>query len=111
VIPFAGANWKLGNNFQYLGRRGAFYLTVAVGINPNTTTTEFAAGPSLSWRFLMVSTLYHLGRDIHLTQGEQVGQEWSGTPQTPSTKRFWTGAFAIGISVRVPTTFGSNSTH
>jgi len=97
-----------------LKRRGAVYVTAAVGLNPNpnTTTADFAVGPSLSWRLLMISPLYHFGRDLRLTQGEHVGQTWAGTgtPPAPSTQRFWSGAFAIGISVRVPTSFGSNAT-
>jgi len=111
AVPFVAGNWRLGSSFQFLGRRGAVYATAAVGINPNTTTTEFAVGPSLSWRMLMVSAFWHFGRDLRLTQGEQVGQTWagSGTPPTPSTQRYWKGSFAIGISIRVPTTFGSTS--
>jgi hypothetical protein len=126
VVPFAGANWRLGRDFPWWdGRRGAAYFTLGVGIDPTTTTTEYAGGFSLSWRSLMVSPLFHLGRDIHLTQGETVGEvvcnvsgqtngtppapKCSGSPPAPTTTQFWRGAFAIGFSVRVPTTFGGGS--
>jgi hypothetical protein len=115
-VPFAAANWRLGPDFLVGKRRGAFYLTAAIGINPYNTSTEFAVGPSFSWRSLMFSAFYHEGRDLRLTQGERVGTLWcgadpttkcAGAPPSPSTERFWSGAFAIGISVRVPSVFGS----
>lgn len=125
VVPFVGANWRLGHDFLWLdSRRGATYFTAALGINPNSATTEYAAGFSLSWRALMLSPLYHLGRDSHLTQGETVGEvlcyydppttgvaiDKCGSPSTPSpaTKPYWRGAFAIGLSVRIPSIFSSS---
>lgn len=115
TVPFAAANWRLGRDFLVGPRRGAFYATAAIGINPNNTDPEFAAGLSFSWRSLMFSALYHEGRDIRLTQGQTVGSVWcsptttacGGAPPAPATERYWTGAFAIGISVRVPSVFGS----
>lgn len=123
IVPFAAANWRIGPNLAWPDhRRFAFYFTAAVGLNPNTTTTEFAFGPSISWRSLMFSPLFHLGRDVRLTQGETVGQVWcttaaasvtaaipacTGAPPAPSTEKFWTPAFALGVSIRVPTVFGS----
>jgi hypothetical protein len=121
VVPFVGANWRLGHDFQWPGgRRGATYFTAALGINPNSATTEYAAGLSLSWRAIMLSPLFHLGKDIHLTQGETVGeimcyynpsatQDKCGSPSTPSplTKQYWRGAFAIGLSVRIPSVFSA----
>lgn len=120
VEPFVAANWRIGHDFLWLGgRRGAMYVTTAVGINTNAATTaDFAFGPSISWRSVMLSPLYHLGRDTRLTQGEFVGQIWcnasqasdsipkcSGPPPSPSTEKFWTSAFAFGISVRIPSVF------
>jgi hypothetical protein len=126
VVPFVAGNWRLGHDFAWPdGRRGAIYATTALGINPNSTSTEYAGGLSLSWRALMLSPMWHLGRDLHLTQGETVGEIWcyynppaavgtnpapnkcSGNPPAPSTKQFWRGAFAIGISVRVPSVFSA----
>jgi hypothetical protein len=122
VVPFAAANWRLGRDFLVGRRRGAFYITAAIGLNPNNTSTEFGVGPSFSWRALMFSALYHEGRDLRLTQGEQVGSVWcnapgtdptvsacKGNPPSPSTERYWTRAFAFGISVRVPSVFGGSS--
>jgi hypothetical protein len=120
IVPFVAANWRLGHNFAWPDhRRGAFYFTAAIGLNPNNTTTEFGLGPSFSWRAVMFSTLFHLGHDVRLTQGEQVGEVWcnssaangsipkcSGNPPSPSTEKFWKGAFAFCISVRVPSVFG-----
>jgi hypothetical protein len=125
VVPFVAANWRLMRDFSWPDyRRGAVYFTTAIGLNPNNTTIEFGAGPSVSWRSVMFSPLFHLGHDFRLTQGEQVGEVWcnqsaassngsipkcSGSPPSPSTTKFWKGAFAFGISVRVPSVFGGGS--
>jgi len=119
VVVFAGANWRLGHDFLWLGhRRGAFYFTTVVGLNANNSAAEFGVGPSVSWRSIMFSTLYDWGHDVRLTQGEFVGMIWcnvsgpsglipkcSGNPPAPSTEKYWRGVFAFGISVRVPTVF------
>jgi hypothetical protein len=126
VIPYVAGNIRLGNDFAWFHRRReAFYATAAVAVNPYNTQVEYAAGFSLSWRYLMFSPLYHLGHGIHLTQGEMNNQIWcqygngatststppacSGSPPAPSTKTFWRGAFAIGIGVRIPTSFASTN--
>lgn len=117
IVPFAAANWRLGHDSVWPDkRRLAWYLTAGVGLNPNNTTAEFAFGPSISWRAIMISALYHLGHDVQLTQGEYLGEVWcnqtaktcSPTPPNPTTDKVWTGAFAIGIGIRIPTTFGSS---
>jgi hypothetical protein len=126
VIPYAAANYRISREYTWLGgRRGATYLTLGVALNAYDTQVEYAGGFSFSWRSLMISPLYHLGHGIHLTDGETVGQTWcvygngatatstpplcTGPPPAPSTKTFWTGQFAIGISVRLPTTFTSTN--
>ncbi len=125
VIPFAAANYRISPEYNWLGgRRNAFYATLGVGLNPYDTQVEYVGGFSFSWRYLMFSPLYHLGHGTHLTQGEQVGQIWcvygaaaganpppcgGGPPPSPTTKTYWTGAFAIGVSVRIPTTFSSTN--
>jgi hypothetical protein len=119
VVVFAGANWRPCHEFLWPDhRRGAFYFTGTVGLNVNNSAAEFGVGPSLSWRSLMFSALYDWGHDVRLTQGEFVGLVWcnvsgpsgsipkcTGNPPAPSTEKYWRGAFAFGISVRVPTVF------
>jgi hypothetical protein len=118
AVPFAAANLRLGNDFLIGRRRSAVYLTAAIGINPYSTSTEFGFGPTLSWRLLMFSAFYHLGRDLRLTQGETVNMVWCDgdpnstikcSPPAPSTERFWRGTFAAGISVRIPAVFAGSS--
>jgi hypothetical protein len=124
IIPFTAANYRVSPEYDWIGgRRSAFYATLGIGLNPYNTQVEYAAGFSFSWRYLMFSPLYHLGHGIHLTQGEQVGQIWcqygvaagstpppcAGSPPSPSTTNFWRGAFALGISVRVPTTYSATN--
>jgi hypothetical protein len=123
IVPFAAANYRLGRESLWPdGRRRAFYLTGAIGLNPYNTTAEFGFGPSMSWRSIMFSGLVHIGHDVRLTQGEFVGEVWcnqsaatgsipkcAGNPPSPSSERYWKPAFAFGISVRVPTVFGGGS--
>jgi hypothetical protein len=121
IVPFAGANWRLLPTFAWPDRRrGAVYITGAVGLNANNAMIEFGAGPSISWRAVMFSTLYHWGHDVRLTQNEYVGQIWcnvtaahgnipkcSGSPPAPTTEKYWTGAFGFGVSVRIPSVFSA----
>jgi hypothetical protein len=124
IIPFAGANWRLGPEFVWPGgRRGAVYLTLAAALNPYNTMPEFGGGLSLSWRSLLFTPMYHLGHGVHLTQGEGNKQVWcnvsatagstpppcSPAPPNPSTKNYWTNAVGFGVSVRVPTVFTAGS--
>jgi hypothetical protein len=129
IIPFAAGNYRISPEFTWPGwlggRRGALYGTLGIGLNPYNTQVEYFGGFSISWRYLMFSPVYQLGHGTHLTQGEQVGQIWcqygggatatsspplcAGAPPAPSTKNYWTGAFALGISVRIPTTFNSTN--
>jgi len=107
VVPFAAANYRITKDLSWTRWRSAAYLTGAVGVNPNTVSADFAAGPSLSWRGLMVSALWHYGHDTRLTQGFKVGgtlpSSYSGKPPNET---FWTSSFAVGIAVRVPSLTG-----
>jgi hypothetical protein len=119
VVPFVAGNWRLGNDFDYPfnHRRGAFYATVYVGLNPDTTLPEYGVGPSLSWRSVMLSAFYERAHDTRLIAGETVGSVLCGpttaaptgtcttTPAAPTSQPYATNGFGIGISIRVPTTF------
>jgi hypothetical protein len=106
VVPFAAVNYRITNDLNTRWKTN-FYWTGTVGINPNTVSADFATGPSLSWRALMVSFLCHFGHDTKLTQGFVVGQNLGPTfSGMLPTKTYWTEAFAIGISVRVPALTG-----
>ncbi len=105
-IPFAAANYRLTDDLP--GRwKSNVYWTAAIGINPNTTTADFATGFSYAWRALMLSALCHFGHDTHLTQGftnkQDLGPSFSGSLPTTT---FWRGAIAFGVSVRVPSLTG-----
>jgi hypothetical protein len=107
VVPFAAANYRLTRDLSWTRWRSACYITGAIGVNPNTVSADFAAGPSLSWRGLMMSGLWHYGHDVRLTQGFKVGgilpSSYSGKPPNET---FWTSSFALGIAVRVPSLAG-----
>ena len=107
VVPFAAANYRISHDLVGPRWRMAWYVTGAVGINPNTLSADFAAGPSLSFRSLMFSPLWHYGHDVRLTQGlyvnESLGASSSGGV---TTQNYWTSSFAIGISIRTPALIG-----
>lgn len=98
-VPFAAGNYRLTSDLGDRWKQN-FYLTGAVGINPNNTTAEFGAGPSYAWRGLMISALCHFAHDTRWT---------SMTPGSNGdlpTALHWTTKFALGISVRVPSLTG-----
>jgi len=107
VVPFAAANYRLTNDLGWTRWKSDIYWTAAVGVNPNTVSADFATGPSISWRALMLSGFCHFGHDVHLTQGfyptQSLGASFTGTLPSHS---FWTEAFAFGVSVRVPAITG-----
>jgi hypothetical protein len=107
AVPFAAGNYRLTNDLKWSKWKSNIYWTGAIGINPNTVSADFATGPSLSWRALMISALAHFGHDQKLTQGFTVGESLGPTfsAKLPS-KSYWTEAFAIGISVRIPALTG-----
>jgi hypothetical protein len=105
-LPFAAANYRLTDDLP--GRwKSNVYWTAGIGINPNTTTAEYATGFSYAWRATMISALCHFGHGSHLTQGftptTDLGPSFTGTLPT---KYYWRGAFAFGVSVRVPSLTG-----
>jgi hypothetical protein len=107
-VPFVGANYRLSRDLAWTKWRSAWYFTFAVGVNPNTTTADFAAGPSLSFRGLMFSALWHAGHDVRVTQGiytgESLGVGFSGSVPTQTYWRL--DRVAFGVSVRVPALTG-----
>jgi hypothetical protein len=123
VVPFVAAHWRLGNDFVIGHRRGAIYGTGWVGLNPYSTLPEYGAGPTLSWRSLMVSVLYNRAHQTALISGESVGEvvcsptasagatppPCSPAPPSPITKTNGINAFAIGLSVRIPTSFAAGT--
>jgi hypothetical protein len=103
VVPFAAANFRVSRDLDWSRWRMAWYATGAVGINPNTLSADFAAGPSLSFRGLVFSALWHYGHDVRLTQGLYVGESLGASSSgTVTTQNYWTNSFAIGVSIRTP---------
>jgi len=107
VVPFAAANYRISQDLGWSRWRMDWYLTGAVGINPNTLSADFAAGPSLSFRGLMFSPLWHYGHDVRLTQGLFVGESLGASSSgTATTENYWKSSFAIGVSIRTPSLTG-----
>lgn len=100
-VPFAAANYRLTGDFGGRWKQN-FYLTAAVGINPNNTTAEFGAGPSYAWRGFMVNALCHFGHDVRPTTASLTSMSTTALPTTSH----WTEKLAIGISIRVPSLTG-----
>jgi hypothetical protein len=122
IVPFVAGNWRLGPDFTWPDhRRGAFYATVYLGLNPDTKLPEYGLGPTVSWRSLMLSAFYERVHDTRLIGGETVGEilcapaagssppAYASTPSAPVANPFATNAFGIALSVRVPTTFAAGT--
>ena len=108
VVPFAAANYRIGYDWKTPRWRTAFYWTFAVGINPNTVSTDFGTGPSISWRVLMFSLLWHAGHDTRLTQGLYKNEILPPDSSASATSQnYWRlDRVAFGISVRTPSLTG-----
>jgi hypothetical protein len=106
-VPFAAANYRIFDHLPGARWPSGVYITLGLGINPNTKTTDGAAGVSLAWRDIMFSLLCHFTHDTRLVdgfyRGESLGPTFSGTLPTET---YWTKTVALGISVRVPTVPG-----
>jgi hypothetical protein len=126
VVPFVAAHYRLGHDFApaWLGhRRTAFYATAWLGLNPYTTLPEYGGGPTFSWRSFMFSALYSRAHESVLTQGLSVTQPvcsptavpgaspppCTPTPPAPTTMMRAINAFAIGFSIRIPTSFAAGT--
>jgi hypothetical protein len=104
IVPYAAVHVRLGSDWLWPDRRrGAFYVTILAGVNPNTTTADFGAGFSISWRSLVLSPVAHFAHDVRLTggftNGESLGPSFTGSVPT---QQFWTTSFGFGIGIRIP---------
>jgi hypothetical protein len=125
VVPIVAAHYRLGPEYapSWLGnRRVAFYATGTLGLNPYSVVPEFGGGPTISWRSFMVSALYNRAHESALTSGLNVGQivcspSSTGTspppctpaPPAPTTHVRGLNAFAIGLTIRIPTSFAAGT--
>jgi hypothetical protein len=114
IVPFASADFRLGDDFKFLGWRGAIYATGGIGYNISQESADFLVGPSISWRGVLLSALCDFGNGARLGQGLTVGESLPGTPAsgttpyapttitTLPTTNYMVPALTIGISVRIP---------
>ena len=103
VIPAVLAHFRIAEVAINDGsQRLAFLASVAAGVNPYSGSADFGAGLTFAYRGFVVSPMLHGARQLKLTQGLRVGQEFVGTPPTLTTERYWVGRFAVGISYRIP---------
>ena len=126
VVPFVAGHVRLGPDFApaWLGhRRSAFYATFWLGFNPYSVLPEYGAGPTFSWRSFMFSALYNRAHESVLTTGLSQGQivcsptslpggsppPCTPAPPAPTTQIRAINAFAIGLSIRIPTSFAAGT--
>jgi len=124
VLPFVALHYRILPEFLLPDhRRGAIYGSIWVGLNPYSTVPEYGGGPTFSWRSLMFSFLYNRAHQTQLVSGQTVNEivcspsstvgqtppPCSPAPPAPITHTVPLNAFAIGISVRIPTSFASGT--
>ena len=122
IEPFVAANWRIGRDVRWLGkRRQAVYGTGLLAFNPYVNLLDYGVGFSYSWRSIMFTPMYHAAHDTRLTQGLYTGEVFcnqtaahdsvpkcSGSPPAPATEKYLTSAFALGISIRPLSLFSSS---
>ena len=80
----------------------SFLLGGGVGANLSSKTADLAIGPSFQYGSVLVSPIFHYGRQTHLTNGVAVGQQLGTSPPTLPTNNFWTPAFGFSIGYIIP---------
>jgi hypothetical protein len=109
VVPAVFVNYRL---WEWIPnkQRSALFATGGVGYNPTSTSVEFGAGMTYSYRSIAVSFVADIGRDTKLTGGFTVGQSLgTGNAANPPTSMYWSVKPAIAISVRIPLGGSSSS--
>jgi hypothetical protein len=102
VVPAVFVNYLLGEWIPNK-QRSALFATGGVGYNPTSTSVEFGAGLTYSYRSLAVSFVADIGRDTKLAGGFTVGQSLgTGNAANPPTSMYWSVKPALAISVRIP---------
>ncbi len=109
VVPTVFINYLLGERIAKQ-QRSALFATGGVGYNPTSTSVEFGAGLTYSYRSLAFSFVADIGRDTKLTGGFTVGQSLgTGNAANPPTSTYWSVKPAFAISVRIPLGGSSSS--
>jgi hypothetical protein len=102
VVPTVFVNYLLGEWIPNK-QRSALFVTGGVGYNPTSSSVEFGAGMTYSYRSLTFSFVADIGRDTKLRGGFTVGQSLgTGSAADPPTSTYWSVKPAIAISVRIP---------
>jgi hypothetical protein len=110
VVPMAFVN-VLVHEWITNQQRSAWFFSPGVGYNPTTSSVEFGAGITYSYRSVAFSALADIGRDTKLGGGFVVGQSLGNTSSaaTPITSTYWTVKPALALSVRIPLGGGAAS--
>lgn len=101
VVPMAMVHLR-AYQFPLEGSRVAFLVTGGAGVNPSSGTADFGAGFSLAYRAVVVSRLWHRGRDLELTDGVKTNDELGSSPPALPTQRVWRWSDGWAVSIRVP---------
>jgi hypothetical protein len=108
VVPAVFVNYLLGEWIPNK-QRSAVFASGGVGYNPTSSSVEFGAGMTYSYRSIAVSFVADIGRDTKLTGGFTVGQSLgTGNAANPPTSTYWSVKPSFAVSVRIP--LGGSST-
>lgn len=121
LLPIVAAHWRVSPEFTMISRRAAVYGTIWAGLNPYSNVPEYGAGPTISWRSLMVSFLYNRAHQTSLVAPQTVNEPVCmpaasssppacvTSPAAPVTQTTALNAFAIGLTIRVPTSYAAGT--
>ncbi len=101
VVPFVLTHYRFGEWPVGSQNRVAILFGGGIGVNPYSKSADFALGPSIAFRGLMLSPMLHWTQDQTLTGGLTPGQELGPAPPDLSTQRHWVRKLAIGVTYRI----------
>jgi hypothetical protein len=102
VFPLVMANIRLHSFNKGCHGNCAILIGAGIGANLSSKTADFAAGPSFQYGSVLITPVFHYGRQTELTNGVKVGDMLGTSPPALPTNNFWKPAFGFAISYKVP---------
>jgi hypothetical protein len=102
VFPLVLLSYRAHSFSKHCGGNCSFLLSGGVGANLSSKTADFALGPSLQIGTVLISPIFHYGRQTQLTNGVKLGQQLGSSPPTLPANYFWAPAFGLSIGYVIP---------
>lgn len=101
VFPLVMVDFKL-HTFQKYEGKWSIVASGGIGANLSSKTTDFAGGPSLQYRSILITPSFHYGRQAQLTNGVHLGDRLGTSPPALPVQNQWRPAGGLAISYVLP---------